>query len=87
MQTKDITDLMVLNAYIKAKQIRESEAASNTRPYTWPEDVLYDQTRAPWKVILRAMERVHDKGLIEYGVSLRAGWITDKGKDFLTEQA
>jgi len=39
----------------------------------------------PEKVIYAAMERTYDHGLIECGVSLRSGWLTEKGKEFLSE--
>ncbi len=42
--------------------------------------VLQRQTGAPWKVIDAAMERASDRGLVDYGVTLRSGWLTDKGK-------
>lgn len=45
----------------------------------WPYEYLAEWAGAPIKVCYRAMERAFDRGLIEYGVSLRAGWLTDKG--------
>lgn len=35
------------------------------------------------KVVCRKMERLADKKYIEYGVSPRTGWLTEKGKTML----
>ena len=74
----DLTDLMVLEAYIKSDDFRR-----NTDKIVWPEDIIHQNTGFPFKVIQRAMERVESKGFIEYGVSLRSGWLSDKGKEFV----
>lgn len=73
MSVKHISDLQVVQAYIHAKISG-----------VWPEDTLAQVTGQPLKVCYRAMERAYRRGLIEYGVSLRSGWLTDKGKE-LTE--
>ncbi len=76
MATKDITDRQVLEAYQKCKDISE----------LWPYHVLQLETGEPGKVCYRAMERAEDRGLIDCGVSLRTGWITDKGCKLLQSQ-
>ena len=37
------------------------------------------------KVCLRAVEREDDRGLVEYGTSIRNGWLTTSGEAKLTE--
>ncbi len=48
-----------------------------------PFQILINEFNAPEKVVYAAMERESKKGLIEYGVSLRLAWITEKGNDVL----
>lgn len=49
--------------------------------------ILEKQTGAPAKVVYRAIERAESRGLIECGISLRSGWLTDKGKELVTDLA
>ncbi|MEM9354618.1 MAG: hypothetical protein AAGB04_00260 [Pseudomonadota bacterium] len=74
MATKDITDRQVLLAYQEAKQQRK---------VVFPYQILMRDTGQCQKVCYRAMERAANRGLIEYGVSLRSGWITDEGRKLL----
>lgn len=68
MKRADITDRMVCEA------CRDRETTG------MPADaILVQRTGAPPKVIQLAMERSHDRGLIEFGVSLRTAWVTDSG--------
>lgn len=46
---------------------------------------LVKKFNAPEKVVYAAMERDYDKGLLEYGVSLRTAWVTDEGYKWLQE--
>lgn len=71
-QIKHITDDMVVRAYLEIKLFEN-----------WPYDVLMEQTGYPLKVCYRAMERAYDKGYIEFGTSLRSGWVTEKGMELL----
>jgi len=71
MAMKDISDVQVLQAVTKAR-------ASNFE--LWPYDILETETKQHWKVCFRAMERAERRGLLECGVSLRTGWLTEKGK-------
>ncbi|MCJ2023577.1 hypothetical protein [Methylobacterium sp. J-067] len=48
-----------------------------------PVRILQEWTGQPLKVCYRCMERACDRGLIEYGVSLRCGWIDAKGYELL----
>lgn len=81
MATKDIPDVMVCRAYAERAAKRSAE------PYEflqdWPYEILKEWTGQPEKVCERAMERAERRGLIEYGVSLRSGWLTEKGKALL----
>lgn len=70
MAVKDITDTQVCRAV--------AEYQSRGEPF--PYDILHAQTGEPIKVCLRAMERAVGRDLIEYGVSLRTGWLTPKGQ-------
>lgn len=73
MARKDISDLQVLRAY------RQAWAEPKRQPFLYPEQILHAETGEPVKVCLAAMMRASVRDLIDYGVSLRAGWITYKG--------
>lgn len=69
----------------KVTNLQVCQAASITKlGLQFTLDILVSISGQPEKVCFRAMERAADNGLIEYGVSLRSAWITDKGKDLLT---
>ena len=78
MARKDITDLMVCKAY--------QEARKPPILRLWPYDLLSEWTGEPVKVCHRAMERAVMHGLIEVGVSVRAGWLTEKGIQLLRDE-
>ena len=69
MKTADIPDYAVLSAYEKSK----------ADPSKLPESILMREFDAHPKVCAAACVRAFERGLIDYGVSLRTGWITDKG--------
>ena len=75
MATKDITD----------KQVCEAYAAYNNDRSMWPYEILQEVTGQPWKVCYRACERASRRGLVEYGVSLRSGWLTSKGVELVSD--
>lgn len=77
MARKDITDLQVLKAYQESKRINMDK---------WPYEILMEWTGEPEKVCYRAMERAENRGLIDCGITLRSGWITDKGKELLEDE-
>lgn len=79
MATKDITDRQVCEAYQQCVMARNPGNLS----VEWPYDVLRRTTGQPFKVCYRAMERADQRGLVEYGVSLRSGWLTEKGQELL----
>lgn len=78
MATKHVTDLMVCKAY---RQYREN-FPNGPFPYV----ILQDMTGECEKVCYRAMERAADRDLVEYGVSLRTGWLTEKGISLLAAE-
>lgn len=78
MATKDISDLQVVLAYYEAKQSPD--------PGVFPYHILMQRTGQPEKVCYRAMERADRRGLIDYGVSLRCGWPTQKGKELVVAE-
>jgi hypothetical protein len=63
--------------------LRAYEASTVARNLRWPVDILIEQFGVPRKVAEHACAKAHDKGLIEYGISLRSGWLTDKGRELL----
>jgi hypothetical protein len=76
MATKDITDIQVVRAFVDAKATGVLADA-----------VLMQRTGQPEKVVYRAMERAERRGLIDCGVSLRAGWPTERGLELLTDKS
>lgn len=74
MARKDIPDALVLFAHMIARQ----------SPFeVFPYDYLMAWTGEPFKVCWAAMERAYDHGLLDVGVSLRTGWLSDKGKQLI----
>jgi hypothetical protein len=67
LSKKDISDLQVVKAY---KQCRNENLSR------WPYEILQEITGQCEKVCLSAMERSYNRGYIDYGVSLRSGWVT-----------
>lgn len=74
MATKDISDLQVVQAYA---EMAMQHAGTAKRDYA--DDILARATGQPHKVCERAMERAHRHGLIECGMWLRGGWLTETG--------
>ena len=71
MQAKDIPDSSLLALL---------QAQGQGHPFAYR--VLYDEGVPP-KVVEAKFERFHRRGWIEYGVSLRTGWLTPKGTEAL----
>ena len=97
-QRKHITDEMVCCAVWGYTQATERQQAPYGNDYSayfnaamaglvkhipFPYEALAAATGAPEKVTYAACERAHDRDLIDYGVSLRTGWLTEKGKTLL----
>jgi hypothetical protein len=71
MQRRDISDIHVCLAYIESERLDRK---------TLPEEILCQWfPLAPFKVVWAAMERASERGLIDYGVNLRWGWLTERG--------
>ncbi len=73
---RDISDLEVCLAVAEYRQ------DVFNRPF--PYEALAKKFNCDEKLAYSACERACDNGLIEYGVSLRTGWLTEKGKELLT---
>ena len=71
MQAKDIPDSRLLKLL---------HAQRHGYPFAYR--VLYDEGVPP-KVVEAKFGRFFRRGWIEYGVSLRTGWLTTKGEDAL----
>lgn len=78
MAMKDISDKQVCEAYVEAIRKRQDE-----KECVFPYEILMKVTGQPEKVCYRAMERASDRDYVEYGVSLRTGWLTEKGRKLL----
>ena len=73
MSTKDVSDFDVCRAVAMCREDN----------HIWPYELLAEWTGQPEKVCYRAMERSQKRGLIEYGVSLRTAWLTERGAGLL----
>jgi len=80
MSMKDVPDSVVCRA------VQESQVLRDKGRMFWPSDLLVQWTGEPEKVCDRALERAEKHGLVECGVSLRSGWLTEKGKALLRER-
>jgi hypothetical protein len=74
MKRSDIPTIEVMKAY---------HQYSTDRFGDFPTKILMDKFNAPEKLVYSAIQRDYDNGLIEFGVSLRTGWLTDKGVELL----
>lgn len=70
---KDISDLEVCRA---VKRYRETRG-------DFPYEFLARKFECDEKLAYSACERAVDNDLIEYGVSMRTGWLTEKGENLL----
>lgn len=84
MATKDISDLQVVQAYAEM-QLRRHAPEESGNPIRFADDILASSTGQCPKVCYLAMERASGRDLVDYGVTLRSGWLTDKGKALLDE--
>lgn len=75
MQRKDVTTRHVLEAYDFIRRVE----------YEQVHGLLSRWLGCHWKVAYAAMEREEDRGNIECGVALHAGWLTAKGRAKLAE--
>lgn len=82
MTTKDVTDKMVCEAYAESARQRGPEWKNN---YEFPYEILQRTTGQCLKVCYKAMERACERRLVECGVSLRTGWLTDLGEALIAQ--
>ena len=75
-----ISDKEVCLAYTDYK--RRGQDNGYEKPY-FPYEFLSVKTGMNEIACFKACERAERRGLIEYGVSLRTGWLTDAGKALL----
>jgi hypothetical protein len=78
MSMKHVTDRQVVEAYRACKAVSDA-FLHNIFPY----DILMEATGQCFKVCYGAMDRAADRNLVEYGVSLRTGWVTKEGDEFM----
>jgi len=69
---KDISDKEVIEVYLLIEKENLKE-----EPY----EILSRLTGQAKKVCYRAMERAFEREYLEYGVSLRCAWVTNKGME------
>lgn len=74
LQLKNISDFYVVLAYDLSNKLID-------RPY--PYELIQKWFCCNEKLAYKVCERADKRGLIEYGVSLRTGWLTDKGLKLL----
>jgi hypothetical protein len=87
MATKDISDLQVVQAYAEMQRQMQRQMDATREPglkFEHADEILERTTGQHPKVCERAMERACGRDLVEYGMWLRGGWLTDKGKALLT---
>ena len=76
MAMKHISDKQACEAHAGYK--REIEKGNyNTES---PQEILSRQTGQCEKVCFRVSERAYYRGFLDYGVSLRSAWLTEKGE-------
>jgi hypothetical protein len=75
---------------VKASDISEFELLEyiQKRRQNWElptPDLVWMERGFPLKVVYAKLQKLLDRGLIEYGVSLRTGWLTPAGERRLEE--
>lgn len=60
------------------QQLKFSEANRRGEIIPWTYEVLGEKYGSE-KLVLKKMEQLADRGYLEYGVSLRTAWLTEKG--------
>lgn len=75
LRRSDISDLMVCAAYDRGDELG----------VLFADEKLAIMTGAPQKVVEAAIVRAVDRGLVEYGVTMRSGWLTAEGARLLRE--
>ena len=89
MKRKDISDLEVCKAVQAYQEALPPFDINNlfklgAETPLFPYEALALKFNCDKKLAYSACERAEEHGLIDYGVSLRTGWLSDKGKELLT---
>jgi hypothetical protein len=74
-QLKDIPDIEVL-------EYQQRWWEDNNLPYVYEE---LGKKYGSQKLVLKKMEKLVENKYLEYGVSLRTAWLTDKGKSLISK--
>ncbi len=85
MKRSDITDKDVCEAVaLYQERMGKLPLFSESMNYVeFPYQTLAKKFNCDEKLAYSACERAVDRDLIEYGVSLRTGWLTEKGEAIL----
>jgi hypothetical protein len=88
MATKDISDADVCRAFALMMFDREETVRTGRRPEGphYADEHLSAITGQPLKVCYRAMERALRRELVDYGMWLKGGWLTESGIELLSAQ-
>jgi hypothetical protein len=78
MATKDVPRAVVLQTVADYKKLNTNQQILNHVVH-----LLMERTGQCEKVVYAALHRDYAKGYIEYGVSIRRCWLTQKGIDAL----
>lgn len=74
MKRSDISNIEVCQAVAEYQRVQGN----------FPYEILARKFNCSEKLAYSACERAEKKDLIDYGVSLRTGWLTEKGKQLLS---
>lgn len=81
VKVRDIPDDVALAAVRDWKKIAPSAGIAMPADFEYGTvTALVRITGAPPKVALRKIEKLVDRGLIEYGASINSAWLTAEGK-------
>lgn len=86
-QLKDIPIKEVLVSQYHWTNIN-NDIQSGKLPYDFPNYFTYQILGKKYgseKLVLKKMEQLAKDGYLEYGVSLRTSWLTDKAKELLKQ--
>ena len=78
MATKDISDLQVVQAYA-AMQEQMASCRDTEGKFEYPDEILERITGEHPRVCESAMSRAYRRDLVDFGMWLRGGWLTEKG--------
>lgn len=81
-QCKDIPDALAIQAAVDS-HYEPLSSATMARNRWRTIDIIIERTGAPYNVAHAKLQRLNDRGLVDYGVSLRTCWATDKGRALL----